>query len=184
MAGQARDNRDEWEVKLISAIEGLNVSATAESVNKRVIIGKIKKVENAFEKLERAHAQYCQKAKIGLGSTDSAEYLRGQVKLKENSVTAAQEAIGEDGEEAEAKVTNFKLESELFQLSIDIEGKAASLSSLATTSLLTREQYGSIMDMLGEGKDQLLRYLECAEEIQEGAESSAAEKVKTDAPIL
>ena len=33
MAGQASDNRDEWEVKLISAIEGLNVSATAESYN-------------------------------------------------------------------------------------------------------------------------------------------------------
>ena len=37
------------------------------------------------------------------------------------------------------------------------------------------------MDMLGEGKNQLLMYMECAEEIQEGAESSAAEKVKTDA---
>ena len=48
MAGQARDNRDEWEVNLISAIEGLNVSATAESVNKRVIIGKIKRVEDNF----------------------------------------------------------------------------------------------------------------------------------------
>ena len=42
IAGQARDHRDEWEVKLISAIEGLNVSSTAESVNKRVITGKIK----------------------------------------------------------------------------------------------------------------------------------------------
>ena len=61
-----------------------------------------------------------------------------------------------------------KLESELFQLSIDIEGKVASLASPATTSPLTREQKGSIMDMLGEGKDQLLMYMECAEEIHEG----------------
>ena len=58
-----------------------------------------------------------------------------------------------------------KLESELFQLSIDIEGKVASLASPATTSPLTREQKGS---MLGEGKEKLLMYMECAEEIHEG----------------
>ena len=39
----------------------------------------------------------------------------------------------------------------------------------------------SIMEKLGEGKDQLVRYMECAVEIQEGSETSAAGKVKSDA---
>ena len=77
-------------------------------------------------------------------------------------MATAMEAIGEDNEGAEAKVTNCKLQSELFQLSIDIEGKVAYLASLTSSALLTRDQYGSIMDLLGEGKNQLMRYLECA----------------------
>ena len=75
MAGQ----RDVWEIKLVSSIEELSIAVKAEPVNKRVIIRKINNVESTFENLERAHCQYCQKAKIGVGSTDSREYLRGQV---------------------------------------------------------------------------------------------------------
>ena len=181
MAGQAKEARDEWEVKLITSIEELNIAAITVPANKRVIEVKIRKVESTFENLQRSHSQYCQKAKIGLGSADSTEYLRGQVKLKVKSVTVAMEAIGGVSEETEAKETTCKLASELFQLSIDIEGKLASLTTLSSTALLTREQYGSIMDMLGEGENQLRRYMECAEEIQEGSENAAAEKVKKDA---
>jgi hypothetical protein len=57
MAGQAKEQRDEWEVKLFNSIEVLNIAAATEPANKRVIIGKMKKVENTFEKLERAHLQ-------------------------------------------------------------------------------------------------------------------------------
>ena len=111
-------------------------------------------------------------------SNDSTEYLRGLVKLKVTSLSAAEEALGETSEEAEAKESLSKLGVELFKLSIDIPGNLASLSS---TGLLTREQYGGSMDMLGEVKDMLERYMECAEEIQKGSETAAAEKIKGDA---
>jgi hypothetical protein len=55
MAGQAKEQRDEWEFKLNSTIEELNIAASKEPANKRVIFGKIKKVENTFEKLVRAY---------------------------------------------------------------------------------------------------------------------------------
>ena len=99
MAGQAKDLRDEWEIKLLTDVEELNVAAAATPANARVIEGKIKKVESTFERLGIVHAQYCQKAKIGLGSSDSAEFMSGQVKMKLKSVTAAREALGEDDEE-------------------------------------------------------------------------------------
>ena len=167
MAGQAKEQRDEWEVKLVNSIEELNIVTETEPVNKRVIIGKVKKVESTFEKLEKAHSQYCQKAKIGLRSSDSTEYLRGLVKLKLVSLSAAEEALGENSEEAEAKESLSKLEGELLKLSIDIPGTIAHLATLSTTALLTREQYGGSMDMLGEIKSMLERYMECAAEIQE-----------------
>ena len=122
MPGQAKEHRVEWELKLVNSIEELNIVAENEAANKRVIVGKIKKVESTFEKLLRPHSQYCQKAKIGLSSKDSREYLRGQVKLKVTSMSAAEEALGEDSEEAEAKEFICKLENELFQISIDIQG--------------------------------------------------------------
>ena len=103
MAGQAKELRDEWEIKLLSDVEELNVASAASPENARVIEGKIKKVESTFERLQIVHGQYCQKAKIGLGSSDSAEFMRGQVKMKLKSVTAAREALGEDSEEEKAK---------------------------------------------------------------------------------
>ena len=139
MAGQAKEQREEWEVKLKRTFEALNTAATTEPANKRVIFGEIKKVEITFEKLLRAHSKYCGIAKIGLRSRDSTEYLRGQVRLKVASVTAAEEALGETCEEAEAKESLCKLESELFQLSIDLQEKLTCLASLASTALLTRE---------------------------------------------
>ena len=139
MAGKAKEQRDEWEVKLNSTIVALKIAAATEPADKRVIVEKIKKVESTFEKLQRAHCQFCQKSKIGLSSEGSREYLKGQVRLKMASVTAAEEALGETSEEAEAKESLCKLESELVQLSIDIQEKLTYLASLASTALLTRE---------------------------------------------
>jgi hypothetical protein len=73
MAGQAKEQIDELEFKLNSAIEELNIAASTELANKRVIFGKIKNVQNTFEKLMRAHLNYCGKAKIDVGSTESTE---------------------------------------------------------------------------------------------------------------
>ena len=44
MAGKAKENRDEWELKLITAVEELGVTAGAATVNKRAVEVKIKNV--------------------------------------------------------------------------------------------------------------------------------------------
>ena len=180
MAGQAKELRDEWEIKMLTAVEELNLAATAAPANARVIHGRIKKVESVFERLQVVHAQYCHKAKIGLGSSDSSEFLRGQVKMKMKCVTAAKESLGEDSEEEKSKGETNAVQDEMFQLQVDIEGKLASLDSMTRISLLTKEQYESIMAMLDQGEHKLRRYMECSSIIQEGNESTAAETLKKE----
>ena len=107
--------RSGWTLTCLTDVEELNVAAAATPANARVIEGKIKKVEGTFERLQIVHAQYCQKAKIGLGSSDSAEFMRGQVKMKVKSVTAAREALGEDDEEDKVKEGVNAAQDEQFQ---------------------------------------------------------------------
>ena len=181
MAAQAKEMRDEWEVKLYKAIEELNIAAEADPINKRVIIGKVNKVKTTSEKLEKAHSQYCLKAKVGLGSNDSTAYLRTIAKLEMTSLAAAEEILGHDSEEAETKETVSKLEGEILKLSIEIPGTITHLTSLSSTALLTREQYGGIMDMVEEVKSKLERYMERTVDIQKCLETASAEKIKADA---
>ena len=75
MAAKAKEIRDESETDLITAIEELNIAAAISPVNKRVIDVNIRNVESCFDRLKKVHSQYCQKAKIGLGSSDSTEFL-------------------------------------------------------------------------------------------------------------
>ena len=70
MAGQTKEQSNVWQTKLI--IEDLKIAAVTEPANTSVIGGKIKMVEMTFVK--GAHSQYCHKAKIGLGPTDSLTY--------------------------------------------------------------------------------------------------------------
>ena len=178
MAGQAKDLRDEWEIKLLTDVEELNVAAAATPANARVIEGKIKKVESTFERLGIVHAQYCQKAKIGLGSSDSADIMRGQVKMKLKSVTAAREALGEDDEEEKVKEDVNAAQDEQFQLQVDIEGKVASLASMTNIALMTKEQFETIMDLLSQVEHKLEKYMEISKIIQKGSEATAAETEK------
>ena len=55
MTGQAKDLKDEWEVKSLTDVEELNVAAAATPANARVIEGKIKKVEITFMRLQIVH---------------------------------------------------------------------------------------------------------------------------------
>ena len=56
MAGQAKEMRDEWELKLFSALEELNVATEADLVKRRVITGKNNKVK-ILEKLTHSIAR-------------------------------------------------------------------------------------------------------------------------------
>ena len=117
MAAKAKEARDEWEIKLITALEELElVTRGTAPVNKRVVELKVQSVEDIFEKLQKIHAQFCQKAKIGLGSAESIEFIKGQTRLKVKGITEARATLtnGEDDKEitefeAKVKLENFQL---------------------------------------------------------------------------
>ena len=160
MAGKARENRDEWELKLITAVEELGVTAGAATVNKRAVEVKIKNVEAVFEGLQRAHVIYCQKAKMGLGTSDSTEFIKGQIKLKMRGVSEAREAAGIVEEALEGELLESKMKNKQFMLKADLEGKLTSLEGLSSTTLMTQEQLTSVTEMLEECADKLDKYME------------------------
>ena len=161
MAGKAKENRDEWELKLITAVEELGVTAGAATVNKRAVEVKIKNVESVFEGLQRAHVIYCQKAKMGLGASESTEFIKNQIKLKMRGVSEAREAAGIIQEDFEGEQLESKMKNKQFMLKADLEGRLTSLESLSSTTLITQEQLSSITDMLEECTDNLNKYMEC-----------------------
>ena len=61
MTGQAKDLKDEWEVKLLTDVDELNVAAAATPANARVFEGKIKKVEITFKRLQIVHRKWGKK---------------------------------------------------------------------------------------------------------------------------
>ena len=129
MAAKAKEDRDELEVKLICALEELDLAVGGAPKSKRVLELKIREVENIFGSLQKSHALYCQKAKISLGSAESTEYIRGQVKLKVRGIAGARSVIDEGDEATESKAFVDKLEGEQFQLKVEVEGKLSSLQA-------------------------------------------------------
>ena len=180
MAAKAQDVRDEWEIMLISALEELDIAVISAPKNKRVLELKIQNVESVFKSLQKAHTQYCQKAKIALGSTESTDFVKSQVKLKVKAVTAARDTMTEGDDNIELSALENKLDGERFQLQVEIEGKIASLKSMASTALLTTEQYESVMDIIDDCDSKLKRYMECGDLLMAGKDSQAAAKIKED----
>ena len=93
MASKAKEWRDECEIKLISALEELDISVASAPKNKRTLELKIQNVESVFAALQKAHSHYCQKAKITLSSSESTDFIRAQVKLKVKGVTTARDIV-------------------------------------------------------------------------------------------
>ena len=180
MAARAKEERDEWEIKLICALEELDITVSLANKSKRGIELKIREVEKTFEGLQKAHAIFCQKSKIGLGSADSTEFIRGQVKLKVKGISAAKAAIEESSERSETKDVVTKLQGEQFQLRVDLQGKLSSLQGMTSTALLTVEQYDSIMDMLSDCEPKLKQFMECSDLLKQSCSEADFKKVKED----
>ena len=180
MAGKAKEWRDECEIKLISALEELDISVTSAPKNKRILELKIQNVESVFEALQRAYSQYCHKAKIALSSSESTDFIRAQVKLKVKGVAAARDIVAEGQENSEVLELETKLEGEKFQLQVEIEGKIGSLQAMGATTLLTTEQYESILGILEDCEAKLKRFMECSNLIAAGRTDAEAKKIIED----
>ena len=179
MAARAKEDRDEWEIKLICALEELDLVVSG-AKSKRVLEIKIREVEKIFEGLQKSHAVYCQKAKIGLGSSDSTEYIKGQVKIKVKGISAAKMVISEEDEGSESADMIRKLEGEQFQLKVEIEGKLSSLEGMTATPLLNTEQYDSIMEMLSDCDTNVKKYMECSDFLENSCDQAESKKLKSE----
>ena len=121
MATRAKENRDEAEVHLIGAYQDLQEVVAETPVRKRAVGKAVGTLAQAWEKLQKRHADYCRHGKISLSSTESMEYLREKGKLRREGMTAAEEILGNSEEEEDKEVIG-KLETELFQLKLGVEG--------------------------------------------------------------
>ena len=172
MANKAKDKRDECEIIFISAVEELGIVLGTAPINKRIVKIKFQYVESSFGDLQRAHAQFCQKAKISLSSAESSEYIRTQVKLKVKSLSEARLALGSEDDDSELSQLLNKLKSDQFKLKVDVEGKLASLESMTLTTLMTQDQHSSIMNMLEECGDNLNQYMDISGQIEKNSGNS------------
>ena len=71
MATKAKEHRDEAEVHLIGVYQDLLELVLETPVRKRAVAKAVSNLEQAWEKLQKRHSDYCRLAKITLTSTDS-----------------------------------------------------------------------------------------------------------------
>ena len=157
MASKAKERRDELEVELMGVYCDLMAELEVKPIKKRIITKHMGRLEKAWAQLEKCHAEYCRLNKVT--AVDSMEYIKTQGKYKRDGLSAANEALGVD-EEAEDRVLMEKVEEEMFQLKVDVEGSLGAVKGLAAASL-SIEQHAQTMEILAEGELKLKKYMEC-----------------------
>ena len=159
MSGKAKEHRDNGEIDLIMACESLRSATGVTPLNKRVVRNEMGKVEQTMDKLKRMHSEFCRKSQLSPCSSDSLEFLREKGRMY-NEVMVAAGSLVDDGEDAEGKKAKERLENQLQQLKIDVEGKLSYLDSVKSVDL-NHERYARAMDNMEKGEDKLKRYMEC-----------------------
>lgn len=165
MSGKAKEHRDNGEIDLIMACESLKSAIGVTPVNKRIVKNEMGKVGQTMDKLKRLHSEYCRKSSLSPCSSDSLEFLRGMGRMY-NEVMEAAELLVVDGDVVEDKKAKEKLENQLQQLKIDVEGKLSYLESVKSVDL-NPERYARAMDNMQKGEDKLLRYMECNDKLMD-----------------
>ena len=82
MSGKAKQQRDEWELKMIGVHQSVLEMSAEAPVQKRALSRKLADMESIWQKLIGSHGIYCRAANVGLSSPDSTEFLREKEKLK------------------------------------------------------------------------------------------------------
>ena len=163
MSGKAKEHRDNGEIDLIMACESLRSATGVTPLNKRVVRNEMGKVEQTMDKLKRMHSEFCRKSQLSPCSSDSLEFLREKGRMY-NEVMVAAGSLVDDGEDAEGKKAKERLENQLQQLKIDVEGKLSYLDSVKSVDL-NHERYARAMDNMEKGEDKLKRYMECNDKL-------------------
>ena len=89
MSAKAKQNRDEWETKLIACKESLVQVSQKIPLNKRSVTKKLAELTHIWGKLQTSHSVYCRAAGIRLSSTESRDFLMEVGKLEEDGGSVA-----------------------------------------------------------------------------------------------
>ena len=182
MSGKAKEDRDLGEIDLIMALEGLRSANGVTPLNKRVLRNGMGKVEQSMEKLKKLHSEFCRKSQLSPCSSESLEFLREKGKMY-NEVMEAARVLVEEGEDTKGKKAKEKLENQLQQLKIDVEGKLSYLEGVKTADL-NSERYARAMDNMEKGEDKLRRYMECNDKLLDCLEEEEDKKSQLEAAQL
>ena len=176
MTGRTRQIRDEWEAKLVGASQSLMQVCEASPLVRRAVTRKLGEMEGIWEKLVKNHSFYCKSAGIGLGSSDSTEYLRDKAKLREEAVQAAETALGDTEDDSVGVVKRLKKSVEM--LKAEVEFTIPTLTDFSTDQL-NIEAHQEAMNMVQEALDKTNKYVELSAKAEELMDDPAAAALAT-----
>ena len=181
MSAKAKQARDEWEIKLIACKESLVQVSQATPVVKRTVTKKLAELSSVWAKLQTSHSVYCRHAGVGLGSSESREYLRDVGKLKDEAEGAAETALGEEDPD---ELTVRRLKRSVSTLQSEVSFAIPAIQSCADESeALSKESYQQVLILLEGAEDKLGRYVELsaeAEDLLDTAQGDALNKKTGD----
>ena len=173
MSAKAKQNRDEWETKLIACKESLVQVSQKIPLNKRSVTKKLAELTHIWGKLQTSHSVYCRAAGIGLTSIESRDFLREVGKFKEDGDSVAETALGEEDPD---DVTAKRLRRTMNTLQSEVEIAIPAIEGLADEGgLLNREAYQQALSMLEGAEDKMSRYIEMSGEVEDLIDTTAAE---------
>ena len=169
MASKAKELRDEQEVKLVGAYYDLMAEVEAKPTKKRAVTRAMEKLNKTWAALEKCHADYCRLNKVPV--TESMEYIKTQGKLRRDALGAAGDILGLE-EDSGDQLAMDKLQREMFQLKVDIEGCLTVVAGLAVGDLGS-EKYTQTVELLNGGELKLKKYMEDSDSYIEYLEGEA-----------
>ena len=164
MSSKARQQRDEWEVKMIGAHQSVLEICGETPVHKRSVTRNLQELENIWQKLTSIHAIYCRAANIGLSSQESTEFLKEKKRLREEAIKATEIAL-EVEDEDQVKVKRLKKTVE--QLKTEVENTISTVEEFSAEEVLTREAHDEAIGMVVDATNKMNRYFDLNKEIEE-----------------
>ena len=121
----------------------------ATPVVKRTVTKKLAELSSVWAKLQTSHSVYCRHAGIGLGSSESREYLRDVGKLKDEAEGAAETALGEEDPD---ELTVRRLKRSVSTLQSEVSFAIPAIQSCADEiEALSKESYQQVLILLEGG---------------------------------
>ena len=176
MSGKAKQQRDEQELHFTGARRTLQTVCETQPLVKRAVTRKIAELEACWVKLVRYHGAYCKAANIGLGSTESNDFIESKANQKEESLQVAETLLGEN-EAEDSSVVGRRLKKSVELLIAEVEFALPTLTGF-TTDQLNVDAHQEALKMVQEAMDKLARYMELSTKAEQMLEVTIAEALE------